>query len=75
MLATMDQAGRVVIPRQIRQDAGLRPGPVDITLAGNAVLIEVPTSDLVERNGRLMLPSGAGLSGDELRAFRLADQR
>jgi AbrB family looped-hinge helix DNA binding protein len=71
----MDAAGRVVIPREIRRAVGLRPGKVDITWSGAGVLIEPPTSDLVERDGRLMLASGPGLSDDELRDLRLAGQR
>jgi bifunctional DNA-binding transcriptional regulator/antitoxin component of YhaV-PrlF toxin-antitoxin module len=75
MHATMDAAGRVVIPRAVRQAAGLTPGPVDITLSGTAVRIEAPTSELVERDGRLMLATGLGLADDDLRDLRLADQR
>jgi bifunctional DNA-binding transcriptional regulator/antitoxin component of YhaV-PrlF toxin-antitoxin module len=75
MHATMDHAGRVVIPRQIRDAAGLVPGPVDVVLSGAAVTIEAPTAQLVEDNGLLRLPAGLGLADDDLREFRLADQR
>jgi bifunctional DNA-binding transcriptional regulator/antitoxin component of YhaV-PrlF toxin-antitoxin module len=75
MIATMDSAGRVVIPREVRRAAGLIPGPVDISLVGAAVRIEAPTAELVEQDGFLFLPSGLKLNDDELRELRLADQR
>ncbi|MDR3107459.1 MAG: hypothetical protein LBU05_04595 [Bifidobacteriaceae bacterium] len=72
----MDKAGRVVIPRVIRQAAGLVPGPLEIAIEGAGVWIDVPTqSPLVEVDGRLVLRSGLDWSADQWREFRLADQR
>lgn len=79
MRTTIDKAGRIVIPRELREQAGLVPGPVDVHLVGNAIQIEVPESEveLVEdEDGRLLIASGGtGLTTEELRALRFADQR
>ncbi|MDR2895446.1 MAG: AbrB/MazE/SpoVT family DNA-binding domain-containing protein [Propionibacteriaceae bacterium] len=76
MIATMDRSGRIVIPTQLREDLGLTPGEVNITVRGAQVVIEQATSSLQEVDGHLLLPAGRqSLHGDELREFRLADQR
>lgn len=52
MKATMDFAGRLVIPRQIRQAANLRPGqPLEITFRDGRVEIE-PAARRVKRVGK-----------------------
>jgi AbrB family looped-hinge helix DNA binding protein len=41
MKSTIDQAGRLVIPRELRRAAGLEPGmPLEVRLEGGAVIIE-----------------------------------
>ena len=40
MRTTIDRAGRVVIPREIRRRVGLEPGAVEITADGAGVRIE-----------------------------------
>ncbi|MDR1186502.1 MAG: AbrB/MazE/SpoVT family DNA-binding domain-containing protein [Bifidobacteriaceae bacterium] len=76
MLGTIDKAGRVVIPKEIRKAVGLVPGPLEITVDGNGVRLDVPTqSALVEVDGQLMLRAGPDWSADQWREFRLADQR
>jgi hypothetical protein len=77
MRATIDNAGRLVIPKSLREQSGLTPGEVEISLDGAAIRIESVAADyLVEEDGLLMLPSGGPeLDADAVRELRLADQR
>jgi AbrB family looped-hinge helix DNA binding protein len=57
MRTTIDAAGRLVIPREIRRQAGLRPGtPLDVRWQDGSIEIEpvVLPVDLV-RKGRLVV--------------------
>lgn len=55
MTVTMDSAGRLVIPRSVRHEAGLEPGiPLDIRWRDGIIEIEpVPLKVSVEQHGRL----------------------
>lgn len=77
MRTTMDRAGRLVIPKALREQSGITPGDVDISLDGAAIRIEsVARDDLVEEDGLLLLPSGGPeIDADTVRELRLADQR
>jgi AbrB family looped-hinge helix DNA binding protein len=76
MLGTIDKAGRVVVPREIRQELGLVPGDVEISVQGTRVLIEQRGSRLRESDGHLLLPlGGSAMTADEIRELRLAGQR
>lgn len=77
MKTTMDKAGRLVIPKGLRDRVGLVPGEVDLFAEGAGLRIEVVSTDhLVERDGHLLLPSGGQhLTDDDVRELRLADQR
>jgi len=75
MIGTIDKAGRVVIPRGIREQLGLTPGEVTISVQGTRIQIEQSGSRLREVDGHLLLPSGTSVTPDELRELRLADQR
>ncbi|WP_230981214.1 AbrB/MazE/SpoVT family DNA-binding domain-containing protein [Mycobacterium malmoense] len=77
MRTTIDTAGRLVIPKSLREQSGIVPGEVEISLDGAAIRIEsVAADDLVEEDGLLLLPSGGPeLDADAVRELRLADQR
>ena len=76
MKVTIDQAGRLVIPKPLRDQVGLTPGAaVEMTVDGAGLRIEpVVSSVLVEHDGFLVIPGpGAPLTDDQVRALRLAD--
>jgi len=78
MRATIDKAGRLVIPKALRDRLGLRPGEVEVFEDGNALRVEAPAGDdaLVEIDGRVVIPAtGEALDDDGVRSLRLADQR
>lgn len=75
---TIDKAGRLVIPKELRDRVGLRQGEVDIVVDGAGLRIEMEASaHLEERDGYLLVPaSGADKMTDEdVREMRLDDQR
>jgi AbrB family looped-hinge helix DNA binding protein len=77
MRATIDSAGRMVIPKAIRDRLGLVPGEVDIVIDGSDVRIRPIADDaVVTDDGWLVVrTSGATLTDDDVRALRDADQR
>ena len=77
MRTTIDKAGRLVIPKELRERVGLGPGEVEVRVEGAALRIEPLASDrLIERNGRLTVPaSGDALDDDRVQALRDVDQR
>lgn len=77
MRTTIDRAGRVVIPKALRDQLGLTPGEVEVRSDGAGLRIEpVAGADLAEVDGRLVIPSGGAAVDDEtVRALRLSDQR
>lgn len=77
MRTTIDQAGRLVIPKALRDRIGLRPGPAEVTVEGAALKIEPVADDAVERRGdRLVIPpSGVTIDDADVRALRDADRR
>ena len=77
MKAAIDDAGRVVIPKRLRDELGLTPGPVEVLRDGAAVRIEPLTDPTLERVGdRLVIPaSGDELGDPDVRDLRLSDQR
>ncbi|MFT4235391.1 MAG: AbrB/MazE/SpoVT family DNA-binding domain-containing protein [Microbacterium sp.] len=74
MRTTIDKAGRVLIPAQVREQLGLVPGPVDIFVDGAGIRIEVPTPDnVVSEDGCLMIArNGPLITAEEIRKLRLA---
>lgn len=77
MRATMDKAGRLVIPKPLRDRLGLSPGVVEVVAEGAGLRVEPIAGDaLEERGGRLVIPaSGAVIDDDTVRSLRNADQR
>ena len=57
MTITMDPAGRLVIPREIRREAGLEPGvPLDVRWREGVIEIEPqPRPVRLARKGRLLV--------------------
>jgi AbrB family looped-hinge helix DNA binding protein len=76
MRTTIDKAGRLVIPKPLRDRLGIRPGVVELSIDGAALRVEPITGDVVEeRDGRLVIPpSGEPVSAAEVRALRDAAQ-
>ena len=77
MRSTIDKAGRLVIPKPLRDQLGLQPGDVELTADGAALRV-VPVHDdtLVEAGGRLVIPASGATVGDELvQALRDFDRR
>jgi AbrB family looped-hinge helix DNA binding protein len=78
MRTTIDKAGRLVVPKVLRDRLGLQPGEVELTEDGAALRVE-PVSDgeLVEdASGRSVIPaSGLTVTDEQVRDLRLADQR
>ena len=62
MITTMDSAGRLVIPREIRQEAGLEPDtPLDVRWRDGVIEIEPqPLAVKFEKRGRLVVATPRG---------------
>lgn len=77
MRTTIDRAGRIVIPKPIRERVGLAPGEVEMTVDGNGIRIEpVPAEGVIEQDDRLVIPaSGVSIDDALVQALRDADQR
>ena len=77
MRATIDQAGRLVIPKALRDIVGLVPGEVEVSADGAGLHIEPLADDLLDdEDGLLVIPASDVTVSDELvRTLRNADQR
>jgi AbrB family looped-hinge helix DNA binding protein len=76
MRAAIDKAGRLVIPKALRDSLGLVPGEVDVTPEGAGLHIEPLASDyLADEDGFLVIPADAPVSDELVRTLRDADQR
>ncbi len=77
MRTTIDKAGRLVVPKSLRERIGLAPGEVEMTIDGNGIRIEpISIEGVIEQDGRLLIPA-AGVTIDDalVQALRDADQR
>ena len=77
MKATIDAAGRLVIPKSLRDHLGFRPGVVEVVADGAALRVEVAAGEsLDERDGHLVIPAAGSMVDDDLvQALRDAGQR
>jgi AbrB family looped-hinge helix DNA binding protein len=77
MHATIDKAGRLVLPKALRDQVGLRAGEVNVFADGAGLRIEpIAGEALEEREDRLVVaPSGLDVNDEMVRALRDADQR
>lgn len=76
----MDKAGRLVIPKGLRQQIGLVAGAVEIEVDGSSLRIRPGDAaefvDLQIVDGIPTLPrTGVAMSDDDVREIRLVDQR
>ena len=77
MRTTIDKAGRLVVPKVLRDQLGLGSGEVEITAEGASLRVEPIFDDaLVEKDGRLVIPAAHATVTDEfVRELRDADQK
>jgi AbrB family looped-hinge helix DNA binding protein len=77
MKATIDKAGRLVIPKPLRDQLGMTAGTVEVTADGSALRVEPVTDEALAPHGEwLVIPSSGGrLTSDDVRGLRDADQR
>ncbi|WP_297735114.1 AbrB/MazE/SpoVT family DNA-binding domain-containing protein [Mycobacterium sp.] len=77
MRATIDRAGRLVIPKVLRDHLGLQPGEVEVTADGAGLRVEpIAGGSLEERDGRFVIPAGGAPVNDAVvQALRDAGQR
>lgn len=77
MRTTIDKAGRIVVPKPLRDRLGITPGAeLDIVEDGSGLRIDVAYSDaVVEVAGRPLIGAGPVLDDEMVRELRLADQR
>lgn len=77
MKTTIDRAGRVVLPKALRDEIGLAPGEVEVYVDGATIRIEpVYRTDVEIVDGRMVLPAmGDPITDEQIRELRFADQR
>jgi AbrB family looped-hinge helix DNA binding protein len=79
MRTTIDRAGRLVIPKALREAAGITEGEVELVRDGAGIRIQpvIDGDTLVQERGRLVIPASGhtGLDDATVRALRDADQR
>jgi AbrB family looped-hinge helix DNA binding protein len=76
MRAAIDKAGRLVIPKALRDSLGLVPGEVEVTPDGAGLHVEPLANDyLADEDGFLVIPADAPIDDESVRSLRDADQR
>ncbi len=75
---TIDSSGRLVIPRNIREQLHLRSGSrLNLEISGGGVfLAPLPNEDarIVKRGGRLVIETSEVISDDDVRKAIVADR-
>lgn len=66
-----------MIPKPLRDQVGIRPGPVDVVADGNAIRIEaVADAEMGQERGRVVIPpAGVPIDDRTVDALRHGDQR
>jgi hypothetical protein len=66
-----------VIPKQLRDELGLAPGEVEVSVQGAGLRVEpLAGESLEERDGRLVIPAeGVEMGADLVQTLRDADRR
>jgi AbrB family looped-hinge helix DNA binding protein len=81
MTVTIDSAGRLVIPKEAREQAGLRPGmPLEVRVRDGRIEIEpAPLDVTIEKRGRFHVAvpktKGPALTNDMVERTRRAVRR
>ncbi len=79
MQTTIDKAGRLVVPKELRDRVGLSSGPVEIVVDGAGLRVEaIASPTLADRPGGRLIVAGSpdgSLSDDAVTALRDALQR
>jgi AbrB family looped-hinge helix DNA binding protein len=77
MQATIDKAGRLVIPKPLRDRLGLVPGVVEVAADGNALRVEsLASEELQEEDGRLVIAAaGVQVDDDVVWTLRAVEQK
>ena len=77
METTIDRTGRLVVPKEMRDRLGIAAGTrVNIEEDGAVLRIElIATDPIIEVDGYLLIDGELDMTDDDLRDFRLADQR
>jgi AbrB family looped-hinge helix DNA binding protein len=69
----IDKAGRIVVPKKMREALHLTPGTrLTIVRQGERLTLEpnVPTSELVQQDGLWVMAGGSRLTADEVNAVQ-----
>jgi len=77
MRTTIDKAGRLVIPKVLRDRLGLSPGAVELEADGAGLRVSPLADDALESaHGFLIIrASGTPVDDGQVRALRDADQK
>jgi len=77
MQTTIDGAGRLVVPKELRERLGITAGSrVEIREDGSGLRLDLIASDIVVDVGEyLLIGGGAPLTDDDVRELRLGNQR
>lgn len=77
MRTTIDKAGRLVLPKQVRDRVGLIPGEVEVFVDGAGVRVEpISRDELSQRADRCVVPpTGTRVTDELIQTLRDADQR